>query len=153
MRFIRAIIIASAIVAASCGDMPFGASQETKQEVTDFANAYFNYDFKTALEHCTPESRKWIEFSASNVHETDLDQIRRLDEGTKVEVAGFDFDSNDSTGTATVVVTNYLHLGIGEPSEIVDKAKFRLPIVKRGEKWTVKMEGLPRSGTRGRGSI
>lgn len=152
MRLIKAIILASATMLASCGDMSSKASEEVKQEVNDFANAYFNYDLKTALEHCTPESKKWIEFFASNVHETDLDQIRRLDEGTKVEVTGYDFDDNDSTGTATVVVTNYLQLGIGEPSEIVDKAIFKLPLVLRNGKWTIKMEGLPRNGKRGHAS-
>lgn len=136
----------------SCNDVPNGEKKELDKEVTAFADAYFGYDFDLALQHCTPESRKWLVYAASNVHEEDLETLRSQEEGTSAEVIDYDFDS-DTTGTAIVEVHRFLQTdSIGQPGRMVDQATFSLPIVHTGGKWTVRMEGLPQSEKQGHGS-
>ncbi len=130
----------------SCGKHINGGNSQANKEVTDFATAYFNYNFNEALKYCTPESEKWIVYTASNIHDADIEVLRNAKQGASVEIKNFVFDDNDSTGYALITVHNYMRLDtIGKAGHEIVQADYHIPIVLRDSKWTVKMEGLPRS--------
>ena len=115
------------------------------QQAWAFADAYFNYDFKRAVELVTPESARWLQFAASNITQQDIDLLNSQDEPTTCDVGSIQ-QVNDSTFYATVSVTNYMQRdSIGQQMHVVDEGVFRLPVVRRDGKYYVRMEGLPRS--------
>ena len=127
---------------------------EARQRVQDFAEAYFNYDYQRAAELITPESMKYLRFAASNITQQDIDTLNAQEMPTAVEVTDYWQAPGDSTGTATVEVTDYLQkTTIGGGMELVDEATFQLTVVEREGMYYVKMEGLPRSGRQSRGSV
>ena len=111
-----------------------------------FAECYFNLHFDEAFEKCTPESRKWIVFRASNLTEGDLEAVRQAEEEAYVASINCRL-TTDSTATATCKVCGTLAADSLEQTEgrILDKAEFSIPLVKRGRRWLVKMEGPLRS--------
>jgi|SRR5574344_189205 hypothetical protein len=147
MKFNYSFLVSIAILSMifGCGKL-HTSDKQLNDEVNAFATSYFNYDFHGALSHCTPESRKWIVYAASNIHDADIDVLRNAKEGASVEIKDYVFDDNDSTGYALVTVNNYMRMDtIGKACQLISKSDFRLPIVMRNNKWTIKMEGLPRS--------
>jgi len=129
-----------------CNNPSHSQSDKVDNEVNAFAEAYFNYDFKTAASHCTPESEKWLKYVASNINQSDVDMLRNASEGASIEINNYNYDDNDTTGVAIITVNNFMRLDtIGKAGHIIDKAIFRIPIVLREGKWTIKMVNLPRS--------
>jgi hypothetical protein len=129
-----------------CDNLPKGDSDKVKEEIAAFANAYFNYDLKTAARHCTPESKIWFRYLASNIHQADVEVLKKAPEGASIEIKDINYDDNDTTGTAIVAVNNYLRLDtIGKAGRMIDNATFRIPIIYREGRWTVKMANLLRS--------
>lgn len=110
-----------------------------------FAKDYFNYNLKEAQLFCTPESERWIRFAASNIYEADVERLRGMDSGADVELIGVDYTS-DTTAVAVLRVDGALVRDtIGSAGHVVDKSEYRLTLVKRGERWLVRMASLPRS--------
>lgn len=151
MKLVPMLVMAYVIL-VSCGN---SKSEEdiAKNEVEQFAEAYFNYDLKTALEHCTTESRRWIEYTASNISNEDIDILRTKQDKAETSIEEIAIDDNDSTGTALVNVRNYLCLDtIGKAGAIAGNTSVDLYIVKRKGRWMVDIrKAFPlRSGKRGR---
>jgi len=72
--------------------------------------------------------------------------LRNASEGASIEINNYNYDDNDTTGVAIITVNNFMRLDtIGKAGHIIDKAIFRIPIVLREGKWTIKMVNLPRS--------
>lgn len=106
---------------------------------------YFNFDFRSALDYSTPESRKWISYVASNVSDEDLGILRSYGHAAVVDANGIDI-IGDTTAVVTMSVSGFLSTdSIGRPGHIVEKAVFRLPMVCRKGRWLVRMEGPLRS--------
>ena len=42
--------------------------EQLRTDADSFAVNYYNWHFEKALRYCTPESEKWLRFTASNVH-------------------------------------------------------------------------------------
>lgn len=137
MRLISAFVTAYIIVIfAACGN---GRSEEdnARNEVERFAKTFFNYDLKTAQEYCTLESRRWIEYIATNIGEDDIEVLRSKEDKAEVTVKSIILD-NDSAGTATIAISNYLRLDtIGKAGTISDLTSVRMQIVKRNGRWMV----------------
>ena len=116
-----------------------------KQQVSTFAEAYFNYEFETAREFVASESEKWLRFAASNVLQDDIDLLNARQAPATVSVESCE-RVNDSTVLATVKVNNFMKKdSIGQAGTIVDEALFKFLLVNREGKYYVRMEGLPRS--------
>ena len=127
--------------------------QETKAEAIaeQFCLSYFSLHYADAQPFCTEESEKWLRFAASNVHEEDLSALHSSDARVSVSVLEVSAREGDSIGSALVRVRNYLSLDrLDAPAQIVDEGVFRIGMVRRGGRWFVKMEGLPRSEKRNR---
>lgn len=113
-----------------------------------FSEAYFNYDFNTAATFCTSESERWLRFAASNVYEADVKVLRNMSDGAKVEVDDIVYYSDDTTAVAKVNVTGAMVRDtVGVAGHVDGETRsYTLRLVKRGGRWLVRMEALPRSG-------
>ena len=58
----------------ACSGVSNNHRRQVRQEVETFAQAYFNFNFSVALDHCSKESGRWIRFAASNITAEDIAQ-------------------------------------------------------------------------------
>ena len=113
---------------------------EVKEQACEFAEAYFNYDFIKARRFVTPESEKWLRFAASNVTQEDVALMNAT--SRTVSIAATDcYHQNDSTVCVMATVYNaVMKDSIGQPAHVAEAAKFTLTLVRRGDKYQVRME-------------
>lgn len=120
-------------------------SEQADEAALRWGAAYFNYDLKEAARLSTPESRKWIEFVASNMTEGDVELLRSLDEEPAVELYEC-VQENDSTWTVGLDVSHFVEPDtIGQPGRLTEEGDFRVTVVSRNGRAYVKMEGLPQN--------
>lgn len=113
-----------------------------------WAEAYFNCDYKTALEYVTPDSEKWLRFAASNTTEDDI----QLMNSQNAEISIVDMTTAPSINTdeelciITLNVSHYLSpTSLGEKPRQEQDGMFLVTLVKKDSKWLVRMADLPRS--------
>ena len=98
-----------------------------------------------AAHFCTPDSKKWLQFAASQVQPEDLEQMKDLPQNFSYS---YEITQGDSKGIAAEValnVENFFVLdSIGKPGRLKESATFPLQLVKQGETWKVRLDGLPR---------
>ena len=141
----NALIMTVMVSMTSCSDGSTPQTEKAGQAATYFAEAYFNYNFKQALELSTTESAKWISFAASNITQEDIDVLNTRQTEASVELTDCQM-VNDSTCKAWLTVENYMATdSIGRPGVFKREGLFVLNVVARNGKWIVRMEGLPRS--------
>lgn len=146
MRNISKILFAAFVFGSmpscSLSEQPDKEKQRIEKCVTGFTEAYFNFGLNEAAEYCTPESRKYLSFLASNIREEDLEELNKQEVTTSFEIEDVSLGANDSVAYAIITVENYMDVEkIEEVGRMVDKGKFRLKTVRRDSKWYVKMEG------------
>ena len=90
----------------SCGQQ--GSERQLKENVDSFATHYFNWQFEQAIPYCTPTSKVWLQFAASNVHSEDIDVLRNRDEGASIELGEIHDTDNDSIAYIDLIVRNYV---------------------------------------------
>ena len=115
----------------------------------EWGEAFFNCDYHAAEALCTPESRRWLQFAASNTTQQDLDLLKK--HAAEVEATDFFPEANDTLRVVELVVRNSVKPTVAgeEPSQI-DKALFHTTVVKRNGNWLVRMASLPQSGRQSR---
>ena len=133
-----------AMLLFSC-DMTSSVNPSKAEDVAKaFAENYFNLRYKNSTKYCTQESEKWISFAASQITKEDIELLHGLEEEASVEVD--DVSGDDTECHATVKVTNYFEMDtIGKAGHVVNEGRFDITLVKEGNTWKVRMEGLPRS--------
>lgn len=144
MRTIKTLTLSFLIfLSSSCGQPE--AARQVEEAAVAFATAYFNYDFATASKLSTPESARWLRFAASNVYEPDLEALRSMEGGA--EVGQPDVESlGDTAALVAVAIDNYMQRDtIGQRGRVVGGQTYHLCLVRRGEKWLVSLDGLPRA--------
>ena len=119
--------------------------QQARNAAEDWADAYFNCDFKDAKEYVTEESQKWLQFAASNTTEQDLKQLQEAG-GAQIAVSDDFEEANDTMRLVTLTVSNCLTA----KSALSQEATFKVRVVKREAGWQVRMEGLPQNGMQSR---
>ena len=138
--------ISHAIFCLLIGAVSAGCMSEEEEraaaQAKKFAENYFNLHFEEAYETCTPDSRKWIAFRASNITERDLEAVRNATEEAYVSSVSCELTS-DSTTLARCTVHEALTADSLEQREgrILEKAEYTIPLVKQGRRWRVRMEG------------
>lgn len=134
---------------AACGSGGASPDEQIRRCAQDFAEAYFNYDYKRAVELTVPESERWLQFAASNLTQADLDVINVAEDAT---VSIDDLARiNDTTVVVTVDVENMLLKDtIGKQPHVVAEARYPLLLVNRDGRYLIKMAGLPQSERRSR---
>ena len=126
-----------------------GGKNDAEKKLIIWANAYFNFDYEKALQHATPESEKWIRFAASNITEQDLDFITEQNPPTEIDILHSQMTESDTVCNANIRVSRFIQLGLSaQDNRVIDHADFQVQLVKRGDDWLVRMEGLPQSGMR-----
>lgn len=116
------------------------ALEEITGTVDEFAEYYFNFDLNGTIKTCTPESKKWLSFLASNIRQEDIDILKAQKEGSWHETGDIIFTS-DSTVNVECKVFNFLKIDtLGRAGSMTEHATYKIPLVKRNGKWKVKME-------------
>ncbi len=110
-----------------------------------WGTAYFNCNYHGAADYCTPESERWLRFAASNTTEDDLQLLR--DRHAEVAASDYFTIANDTLRVVTLHVDHYVKPALlgQQTTEQADDGQFQVSVVKRGRRWLVRMEGLPRS--------
>ena len=137
------LLFMTALMLAGC-DSGMDGDQQAREAAGDWADAYFNCDFKDASGYVTTESQKWLQYAASN---TSAEELKLLQEAGGAQVSvddGFD-EANDTMRLVTLNVTNSLKPSAQGKAELVKDGTFKVVVVKREAGWQVRMAGLPRS--------
>ena len=137
------LLFMTVILLAGC-DVRMDGDQQARKSAGDWADAYFNCDFKDASGYVTTESQKWLQYAASN---TSAEELKLLQEAGGAQVSvddGFD-EANDTMRLVTLNVTNSLKPSAQGKAELVKDGTFKVVVVKRKAGWQVRMAGLPRS--------
>ncbi len=117
------------------------------ETAVEWGEAFFNCDYHTAERLCTPDSRRWLQFAASNTTQQDIDLLCK--QAAEVDGAELISEAGDTMRIVQLQVRNSISPVInGEQSLQIDKALYRIAVVKRNGLWQVRMEGLPRNEKR-----
>lgn len=138
-----AFTIASIYAFSSCQEHE-GSEDQLKADVDSFAIHYYNWHFPRAIKYCTPESVKWLQYAASNVHDADIELLQKKPNDATIEISDIDYGDDEVTATITLSVENFLQMDtIGQEAHLVTNAEFHLPMVLHQGKWKVKLDKLP----------
>jgi len=134
------------ILFASC---EYVAEHEVQRAATSFGKAYFSWHLRDALPLTTPESHEWISFAASQLRDTDIAVIKHAgDVITEIDECVVE---NDTLASVRLRVQNFCQADtLGKPVRRIDEAYFRFPLVKREDKWLVRMVSPLRSEKKNR---
>ena len=131
----------------SCNMFHSGSESQLEEQVDSFAIYYFNWQFYNSVRFVTPESKKWMSYAASQVHEADIELLRQKEKIATYTLNDIDYHENDTTADARITVHNFLQMDtIGKACQLIEKAEFAIPLVYREQedKWIVNLNGLPR---------
>lgn len=144
-RIFCRVFMALTIISTACEGTD--KKREAENTAQEFAEAYFSYDYGKAALYVTDDSRRWIEFKASNIGEDDINTLRDQDRGPSVEITDADL-RDESNATVSVSVSNFFETdSIGGSARMVDEASFDLKLQLEADgKWRIRMEGPLRSG-------
>ena len=139
----KTLVLALSLLLTAC-DMIQNDDDEATSTAIQWGEAFFNCDYHAAEALCTPESRRWLQFAASNTTQQDLDLLKQ--HAAQIEATDFFPEANDTLRVVELVVHNSVKPTVaGEEPSQVDEALFHTTVVKRNGQWLVRMEGLPRS--------
>lgn len=139
----KLLIWALALSLTACSMLRKDDDQATAVAV-EWGEAFFNCDYHAAEALCTPESRRWLQFAASNTTQHDLDMLRQ--QAAQVEATEFFPVASDTLRVVELVVRNSVSPTIlGGESAQIEEALFHVTVVKRNGSWLVRMASLPRS--------
>jgi hypothetical protein len=139
----KTLVLALSLLLTAC-DMIQNDEDEATSTAIQWGEAFFNCDYHAAEALCTPESRRWLQFAASNTTQQDLDLLKQ--HAAQIEATDFFPEANDTLRVVELVVRNSVKptVAVEEPSQ-VDEALFHTTVVKRNGSWLVRMASLPQS--------
>lgn len=137
--------LTAVLLLGACAPNQSDTDVQAQETATDFAEAYFNYDYKTAGKHSTPESEKWLRYAASNVTQEVVDLYNVQERRATAEVADF-YWTNDTTATVSIRVSHYVaDDSIAAAPRIAEEGLFHLTVVRRDGEMLVRMASPLRS--------
>lgn len=137
------LILSLTLALTACNMMQNDDDQATAIAI-EWGEAFFNCDYHAAEALSTPDSRRWLQFAASNTTQQDLDLLKQ--HAAEVEATDFFPEANDTLRVVELMVCNSVKPTIaGEQPSQIEKAMFRTTVVKRNGSWLVRMASLPRS--------
>ena len=137
------LILSLTLALTACKMMQNDDDQATAIAI-EWGEAFFNCDYHAAEALSTPDSRRWLQFAASNTTQQDLDLLKQ--HAAEVEATDFFPEANDTLRVVELAVRNSVKPTIaGEQPSQIEKAMFRTTVVKRNGSWLVRMASLPRS--------
>ena len=121
-----------------------GSEEQLKADVDSFATYYYNWHFEKAARFCTPESKVWLRYAASNVHPADIELLKAKNEDAHIEIGDIDFKEDEVSATVNLEITNFLQMDtIGKEAHLINKSKLTLPMTIHNGKWKVELKQLP----------
>ena len=142
------LILSLTLALTACNMMQNDDDQATAIAI-EWGEAFFNCDYHAAEALSTPDSRRWLQFAASNTTQQDLDLLKQ--HAAEVEATDFFPEANDTLRVVELAVRNSVKPTIaGEQPSQIEKAMFRTTVVKRNGSWLVRMASLPRSDKQSR---
>lgn len=139
----KTLVLALSLMLVAC-NMIQNDDDEATSTAIQWGEAFFNCDYHTAEALCTPESRRWLQFAASNTTQQDLDLLKQ--HAAQVEATDFFPEANDTLRMVELVVRNSIKPTVaGEEPSKVDEALFHTTVVKRNGHWLVRMASLPQN--------
>ena len=137
------LILSLTLALTACNMMQNDDDQATAIAI-EWGEAFFNCDYHAAEALSTPDSRRWLQFAASNTTQQDLDLLKQ--HAAEVEATDFFPEANDTLRVVELAVRNSVKPTIaGEQPSQIEQAMFRTTVVKRNGSWLVRMASLPRS--------
>lgn len=110
--------------------------EKTIEDVTEFATAYFNWDFPQASKYAKPEAHEWLSFLASQITEKDITAMKEKDEAASIEVEDVEFKDSNNSATTTISVNNYLLMdSIGKCPIICEHSVYTITMSKENKSW------------------
>ena len=101
----KLLIIAMTLSLAAC-DIIQRDSDKATDVAVQWGEAFFNCDYHAAEALCTPESRRWLQFAASNTTQQDLDLLKQ--QVAEVEATDYFPIANDTLRVVELLVSHYL---------------------------------------------
>lgn len=135
----------SVILFSSCigCHSPNNEKEEISTCAKNFAFHFFNLDFDNAFLYCTPESKPWIQYRATNITQKDIDVFTTSAYSASVEIE--DIKMKRETDSTAIVICKLHHVLLPDSLEKTGKIKpemtYTIPFVNRNGKWLIKMEG------------
>lgn len=130
----------SSLVLAACETKDTELVETTTKT---FANEFFNLRYGNAATLCTKESRKWLEYTASNVSQSDLDLVNNYPDTASCEIVDVSIN-DDAEATVKLKVHNFLaNDSLESNPRICPTATFSFNLHKENEKWKVVLDALP----------
>ncbi len=138
------LLFATTIMLVGCSTEMDG-DQQARDAAGAWADAYFNCDYKEAIEYVTEDSRKWLLFAASNTTEQELELLQNAG-GATVEIEDYFDEANDTMRLVTMTITNYFSptTQLQTPT-LAKEGTFKITVVKQHNQWLVRMVGLPQN--------
>ncbi|UEA62658.1 hypothetical protein LK429_11510 [Hoylesella buccalis] len=119
--------------------------EQLRDTANAFAQTYFNWQFNDALTYCTPSSKRWMIYVASQVKQDDVDKLRSAEQGAKSEIKKIHYEEGDSVASVVMKVENFLPMdSIGTVGHFVESATYTLQLVQLNKQWKVRLTELPR---------
>lgn len=123
---------------ASCSD-----SIEKNQQlkiIDGFAESYFNYNFQSAANYCTPESGKWLRYEAAQMKEADVKQLVAKPQGISYNIQSIEYSTDTSSFVTLEVNDLYTTSNIDSIGHVKSNVIFRLPMIYSEDKWQVDLD-------------
>lgn len=150
MNKMSAFVIPLVLFLSSCDGVHDDKKNGVEAAAEEFAVCFFSFDLEKARGLSVPESDKWLRFYADNVTDGEVKDFIEEGEGVSCKAV----DTRVLTDTSAVVcceVSGFLdNTSFDVAPRISDSGVFEFNLVKRGNRWLVKMEGLPQNGRQNR---
>ncbi len=125
--------------------------ERAAETAEQWAEAFFHANFERATQYVTPDSRRWLQFAASNITQHEVDLLNATD--AEVEVEDIVSSDQDTLVTAVVKVNNYVAPALlGQQSAVQQEGIFSVTLVEHDGKWLVRMADLPQNEKRSHAS-
>jgi hypothetical protein len=112
--------------------------------VDSFALHYFNWQYEACVPYVTADSKRWLEYAASQVHEEDVEALRAMTSAAKCEVVSLQYGENEQQMNAKVEVSNFLAMDtLGTVAHQVEKAVYAIALKQHDNRWLVDLNRLP----------
>ena len=96
------------------------------------------------MPYVTADSKRWLEYAASQVHEEDVEALRAMTSAAKWEVVSLQYGENEQQMNAKVEVSNFLAMDtLGTVAHQVEKAVYAIALKQHDNRWLVDLNRLP----------
>jgi len=117
--------------------------KQAEECALNFAQNFFNFKYKEALDYCTENSKTWMKFYVSNISHADIDSIRKVTQLPQLKIQKVEKSGTDSTAAAYCKVENcFLLDSIGRSGRMIKKTVFKIKLVLENNSWKVKLDGM-----------